>query len=419
MTRKTVKRLSAPLFPEHPEIEHRRRVDRARKLMKEDNLNALVLARNVNVFYMTGSRFVFVGWDYPSTLAPQSTAIITPEADIYCQRFGAFDRDEVAIHTTWSESLELYNDELELVNILKDYDVGKGDRIGIEWGQGLCTGMNPIKFLALKKQVSKELGAEFADATTTIWKMTSIKSELEIERMKTAVTVAARAMERLYDVIKLGLNELEVARMASRFMIEEGADSVTHAQVMAEGDEGLRLLSNDALDRTIGKGWLHLDLGCKYKRYGSDINRGVFLGREPKPDEIRLYQCRQGVNEFLDRKIKPGECFDNVIIELKEYVEGCGCILKDIGGNTFIGHGIGLEPYQHPNLVPSAAQPEFQNKEGKVLFEPGMMFTYEMAVELPDSPNMPFFNIEDDVVVTETGVENMNSMLSRDLNIMT
>ena len=52
--------------------------------MEEDDLDALVLARNVNVFYMTGSRFVFVGMDAATPLAPQTTAIITPDADIYC-----------------------------------------------------------------------------------------------------------------------------------------------------------------------------------------------------------------------------------------------------------------------------------------------------------------------------------------------
>ncbi len=50
-----------------------------------------------------------------------------------------------------------------------------------------------------------------------------------------------------------------------------------------------------------------------------------------------------------------------------------------------------------------------------MLFQPGMMFTYEMAIRLPDPESNAFFNIEDDVVVTETGVENMTAMLSRDL----
>jgi Xaa-Pro dipeptidase len=417
MARKRVQRLTPPLFPEHPLEEHRWRLQRARKVMAEMGLDALLLGRNVNVFYMTGSRFVFVGMDAPTALAPQSTAIITQDADVYCQRFGPFDSDEVGLHTTCSESMEFYDNELELVNIMQDYEIGKGARIGTEWGSGTCVGINPIKFMELQSRVNTELGAEFVDGTTAIAKYMVVKSPLEVGRMKVAVNAAARAMNRIYDVIQIGMNELEVKQMANQFMLEEGAESLSHAQVMAEGEEGLSLLSCDALDRKIEKGWVHLDMGCKYKRYGSDINRGLFLGREPTKDEEKLFYCRSGANDVLDRTIKPGVSIDDAITAVKNFLEGCGCVLKDMGGYPFLGHTLGLEPYQPPNLVPSIAQSAFQNAEGKVIFEPGMLFTYEMVVDLPGSNVTAFFNMEDDVVVTETGVENMNGILSREIRV--
>lgn len=417
MARKTLQRTSAPTYPEHPMAEHELRIRRAREIMREDKLDALLLARNVNVYYATGTRFVFAGWDAPSALAPQTTAIITKDADIYCQRFGPFDSDEVALHTTNSGQFELYDDEFELVNILKDYGIRKGSRIGTEWGSGLCAGINPIKFLEIKGRLETELGARLVDATTSVWKWTGIKSPLEIDRLRVAVQAAARALERVYDELEIGMNELDVARMASRFMLEEGGESVTHAQVMAEGDGSQSFLSCNALDRPVTKGWVHLDAGCKYMRYGSDINRGMFLGREPTDREVKLYDCRKGVNELMDRVIKPGVSIDDLLSEMKDYVESQGCVLKELNGVLFGGHGLGLEPYQRPNLLPSSVQPEFQNSEGKVVFQEGMVFTYEMPVAFPDNGYMPFFNIEDDVVVTKNGVENLNAGLSRELRV--
>jgi Xaa-Pro aminopeptidase len=44
-----------------------------------------------------------------------------------------------------------------------------------------------------------------------------------------------------------------------------------------------------------------------------------------------------------------------------------------------------------------------------------MMFTYEMPLSLPGLD--AFVNVEDDVVVTEDGVENMNAMLSREMRV--
>jgi hypothetical protein len=56
-----------------------------------------------------------------------------------------------------------------------------------------------------------------------------------------------------------------------------------------------------------------------------------------------------------------------------------------------------------------------ENADGKVLFEPGMMFTYEMPVRFAGCNAA--FNVEDDAVVTATGVENMSAMLSREMRV--
>jgi Xaa-Pro aminopeptidase len=119
----------------------------------------------------------------------------------------------------------------------------------------------------------------------------------------------------------------------------------------------------------------------------------------------------------MDRVIKPGVAMDDLLAEMKDYVESEGCILKELNGVLFGGHGLGLEPYQRPNLLPSSAQPEFQNSDGKVVFQEGMVFTYEMPVEMPGNGYMPFFNIEDNVVVTRNGVENLNADLSREIRV--
>ncbi|MGQ0568246.1 MAG: M24 family metallopeptidase [Armatimonadota bacterium] len=415
MARRTLERTTAPRFPEHPESEHRWRLDRVRRMMREDHLDAIMFSRNVNVFYMTGSRFVFVDRDGPTAGVPQTTAIVTRDADVYSQRFGPFDTEEVPLHTTWSQSLELHNDELELVDVLKHYGVARGARVGVEWGPSLCTGINPLKFQTLQRRIREELAAEIVDSTSTIWKVTAVKSPLEVERMKVAVAAAARAMDRIIKWVEIGMNELDVARMVQQFMLEEGADGVSHAQVMGLRDDGARFGSCNALDRRIERGWVNLDIGAKYKRYGSDINRGTFLGRGPTPDEQRLYECRIGANAVLDRVIKPGVSIDDAILAMKNYVEAQGCMIAENRGGLSGGHAIGLEHYQRPSLAPSSSMPELQNADGKVLFEPGMMFTYEMPVRLAGCSAA--FNVEDDVVVTATGVENMSGMLSREMQV--
>lgn len=415
MARKHIVRTGPPLYPEHPENEHGWRIDRARKIMAEQGLDALLLSRNPTVFYASGSRFVFVGKEAPTATAPQTTVLITRDADVYCQRFGAFDRDEVSIHTTWNESLEAYDDELELTGILADYGITSGMRVGVEWETGLPTGIHPLKFMKLKEEVEKGLGAHFVEGTPAVWKIMGIKSDLEVERMRVAVNAAARAMERLFDYIQIGMNELDVARQVRQYMVEEGADSADHAQVMAQGADGIQLRSCNALDRPIQAGWVTMDIGCKYRSYKSDINRGLFLGRNPTPIEVELYECRVGISELLDSIIKPGADIDDVLAQIKSFAESRGCTIPERNGKLVAGHSLGLEAYLHPAFAPASIQPEFMNEDGKMLFEKGMMFTYEMPLRIEGS--QASFNIEDDVVVTSDGVENMSAMIGRGIRV--
>jgi len=415
MSAKTIERPRAPLFPDHPQEEHDRRVARTRSLMAEEGLNAVIFARNVNVYYMTGSRFVFVGFDSPFAMVPQTTSIITADADIYCQRFGPFDSDDVSIDTTLSESIELYDSELELPRILSDYGIEQGARIGIEWGTGMCTGINPLLFLELRDKLEQDLGVELVDSNPLVRTLMSVKSPLEIERMSTAVGAAARAMNRLYDKVELGMQAREVARIVSQLMIEEGAEFPNHAQVMSEGDGSQELKSCDPVDQPLAAGWVHLDFGCKVRRYASDINRGLFLGREPTQREREIYDVRRGVNDLLDTLIKPGVSIESVVVAAKDYVESKGLEFSMMGGQPFCGHSIGVENYIGPNLVPFAAQPRLIGAGDDLVFEPGMMFTFECTVTPPGGEKAPFFNVEDDVVVTEDGVRNMSAEVSRDL----
>lgn len=419
MSRRSLVRTRATLFPDHPPGEHELRITRARELMNVAGIAAVLFSRNISVYYICGTRYVHVGWDAPVslTMSPQTTAIVTADADVYCQRFGPFDSDDVPIDTTLSESLEYYDSELELPNILSDYGIGSGARVGIEWGSGMCTGINPVRFLELKSRFENDLGVELVDASPVITSLMAIKSPLEIERMSVAVGAAARAMNRLYEHIELGLGAREVARLVSRLMIEEGADWLNHSQVMSEGDGTRKLMSCDPVDQPLEVGWVHLDLGCRFRRYTSDINRGLFLGRKPTQREEEVYAVRRGVNESLETLIKPGVSIDSVVQTVAEYIEGEGMEISIMGGQTFVGHSLGMELYVGPNLVTRGGQPPLIGLDdgNDVRFETGMMFTFECTVSPPGGESVPFFNIEDDVVVTEEGVRNMSAEVSRDL----
>ena len=158
------------------------------------------------------------------------------------------------------------------------------------------------------------------------------------------------------------------------------------------------------LDRVAGKGTAAA-LSLKQSCTTSEVVAPPLHARD-EADRIAK-DAQENLRSDIEKLEAARKQLQDDVAAMQQYVEAQGCVLRENRGMLFGGHAIGLENYQRPNLAPAAAQPEFQNAQGQVLFEPGMMFTYEMPIQLPGST--AFFNVEDDVVVTATGVENMSA----------
>lgn len=397
-----VKRENPPLYPEYPQEEFEWRAERAREMMEENDLDALMLTQNLHVYYATGMQSVSVC--RPDHPYPQPTVIITQD-DMVLARRSRPETDRIGVDTCCVENLEYISSETDLADVLKEYGVGRGYRVGTEMGPGMRNGLTPFNLQVIRQRVWDELSAQIVNGSTAIWKMRAVKSKLEVDRMRRSVEATARAMDRCLDIAEVGMNQLELARKAAVFMLEEGATMVDNMQVYDPPFSGCM-----ALDRKIEEGYIGLDLSAIYKYYISDLYRLALLGRRPTEDERKLYDCRAGVNQVLEDAIRPGVSTDEVVDKMKEYVEDCGCVV-----GMGAGHGIGLEAHESPGLYPASLQPEFQNEDGEVIIEEGMMFALEPSIRLPGLKWG--FNCEDNVVVTETGCENMTSMLSRELRI--
>jgi Xaa-Pro aminopeptidase len=370
--------------------------------MEGSNLDALMLTQNLHVYYSTGIQSV--GVCRPDHPYPQPTVVITMD-DVILARRGNPENDPLGIGTTWVENLEYIGDEPDLVDVLKKFGVSRGDRIGTELGPGMRNGLTPFNMNIIRQRIWDEASAQIVNGSTAIWRMRAVKSDLEIDRMRKSVVATAKAMDRCLDIFEKGMNQLELARKAAIFMLQEGATMVDNMQVYDPPFGGAM-----ALDREIEHGYLGLDLSAIYKYYVSDLYRLGLLGTKPTENEKVLYECRSGVNTILEKAIRPGVSTDEVVSKMNDFVAEHGCI---VGQGA--GHGIGIEAHELPGLYPASMQPEFQNEAGEVLIEKGMMFALEPSI---GHPKLPYrFNCEDNVVVTSTGCENMNSFLSRELRI--
>jgi len=106
-----------------------------------------------------------------------------------------------------------------------------------------------------------------------------------------------------------------------------------------------------------------IDLGARYKNYCADMTRTVFLGKAAAKYK-NLYNIVLETQEKSLEECKPGaspkQVFDNCVENFKKYGE-------DRFFTHGLGHGVGIDIHELPNLSPA----------GTGGFENGMVFTVE------------------------------------------
>lgn len=234
------------------------------------------------------------------------------------------------------------------------------------------------------------LKAELVPTSGLVEKIRLIKTEDELTIIKQACKIADDAYEHILTFIKPGMTELEVSNELEFFMRKQGATSSSFDIIVASGTRSA-LPHGVATDKVIESGdFVTLDFGAYYNGYVSDVTRTLAVG-EPSDKLKEIYQVVLDSQLLALEKIKPGmtgkeaDAISRDFIASKGYGEAFGHSL---------GHGIGLEVHEGPGL----------SSRSDVVLEPGMVITIEPGIYLPGIGGV---RIEDDALVTETGVEKL------------
>ena len=218
-----------------------------------------------------------------------------------------------------------------------------------------------------------------------------VKDAEEIELLRRAAHGVDRVMARVSsEVTFAGRTEFDVARDLAEMTIEEGHD-VAEFTIVASGPNGASPHHHPG-SRVIEEGDLVVcDYGGRIGGYYSDSTRTFSVG-QPNDRQAEVHQVVSAANEVGKVAIAPGVTCEEIDSAARGVVDDAGY------GEYFIhrtGHGIGLEVHEHPYIV----------EGNQTLLEPGMCFSVEPGIYLPDQFGV---RIEDIVVCTEDGVEVLN-----------
>lgn len=228
----------------------------------------------------------------------------------------------------------------------------------------------------------------------------TLKSEFELEEMKKAVALTKDALDKMVDVLKPGAHEYQ---MASTFLHEvymQGGDGFSFPTIAASGEDAV-ILHYEENEKEIADGTLLLfDCGAQWNEYCADITRTYPASGKYTDRQKQIYNIVLEAEEACIAAAKPGMTFESMNNICKEILaKGCmeiGLIKEESELSKYYYHGVshflGLDTHD-------------LGKRSTV-FEPGMVITVEPGLYIAEEGIG--IRIEDDVLITETGSENLS-----------
>ncbi|WP_254531472.1 M24 family metallopeptidase [Natrinema gelatinilyticum] len=317
--------------------EYDRRVDRTRERLREEDMDAIVVADPANMNYLTG----YDGWSF----YVHQAVVVTPDRDepVWIGREMDANGARATTHLT-EESIRAYSDDhvhsphdlhpMDYVaGVLDELDVADG-RIGLEMDASYFTAKS---YTRLQENLPE---AEFEDATLLVGWVRIKKSERELDYMREAARISENAMRAGLDAIEAGVPEYEAAAAIYDALItgtdEYGGDYPSIVPLMPSGDHtGTPHLT--WTDRPFEDGDpVIIELsGCRH-RYHSPLARTTFVGDPPAELERTADIVVEGLEAALDAA-EPGVTCESVETAWRETIAQYGLEKEDR-----IGYSMGL-----------------------------------------------------------------------------
>ncbi len=278
------------------------------------------------------------------------------------------------------------------------------------------------------KRYAKTIAAHI-NIAPLIGKMRLIKSEAEIKIIKDAIDITKKAHHQLMRLNKTSKYEYELQSSIEYIFKKNGAynDAYTSIVAAANNANTLHYIENNKILR---EGELILiDAGCEFDYYASDITRTIPVsGYYTKPQKD-LYSLVLSVEKNIISMIKPGILRSELQRKSEELLiqgmQKLGIlngsykkILKEAKHKAYyphgIGHWMGLDvhdtcPYRDENFK------EIPLEEGMILTIEPALYIDKDDTKVPKKYRGIGIRIEDDILVTKTGYENLSKAIVKEI----
>ncbi len=267
----------------------------------------------------------------------------------------------------------------------------------------------------------------FHDVTYLIRSLRLIKSSEEIDLIKKALDVTAKAHHEAMKKCSSGMKEYELQAHMGYVFLSQGAASEAYGAIVAGGNNANTLHYIDNRD-TLREGDLVLiDAACEWELYASDITRTFPVNGKFSEAQRSVYEKVLAVQLQVIEAMKPGvkrdwlqkhseELLCQALVDLGILKGECDALLESKAHKKYaphgIGHWMGLDVHDPCPYVDESGE--------SLVFEAGMVMTIEPGIYIRSDDETVEekyrgigIRIEDDILITQTGCENLSSMIAK------
>ena len=271
--------------------------------------------------------------------------------------------------------------------------------------------------------------SEFHDVEALIHEMRLFKDAHEIETMRRAAAISARAHVRAMQICKPGLYEYQLEAELLHEFRNSGAQSVAYNSIVASGANTCILHYRAGATELRSGDLCLIDAGCELDGYASDITRTFPVNRKFTGPQRALYDITLAAQEAAIAMSKPGNTFmqpheaalkvltqgllDEKLLKLSEL----GSLENAIETGAYrrfymhrTSHWLGMDVHDVGSYREQTQSAIKEEKPWRIL-KSGMVITIEpgLYIRPADDVDESFWNIgiriEDDAVINDSGCE--------------
>ena len=355
--------------------ERRARLDRAQQLMRENKIDAILLAGGTSLTYFTGMR-----WGNSERLF---AALIPANGKSICV-LPSFE--DARAHE------QLNSGPLENAEVLTWHEDESPYQIlagGIR-ARGVATGVIGVEertpFVFSDEVAKASPGIKIVSATPVTAGCRMIKSAHELELMTIANQATLKVYEAVYHALSPGMTQRDAGNLITAAYEQVGF--MGHASI--EVGMYTALPHGSITPQTIHEGTVvMMDDGCLVDGYQSDITRTFVLGR-PTDKMKKVFDIVHRAQRAALDAAKPGVECQAVDAAARKVIVDAGYGPDYTYFSHRLGHGIGLDGHEWPYLV----------RGNTLAMKPNMAFSDEPGIYIPGEFGI---RLEDDMHITENG----------------